>query len=175
MPKVYTTMHIGSPVRACIPILMLALLISGCSALQSSDDTGELWSPFNDQSAWDVGDGRIRVEVSGYERGHQPGGSAEFTVEVENRRDAPADLDVCGKLIDEHMVVQEFNQERLMIEPNGSQQAIIDATLDEDVEPGAYGFAVIIDEIGVVVHTIRVGIPDDEPAAWVDVDELVCN
>lgn len=173
--KVNNSMNSGSPLLRMIPALVFALIVAGCSSSQNDDQSGELWSPFNDQSAWDVGDGRIRVEVSGHERGHQPGRSAEFTVDVENLRDEPADLTVCAKLIDEHQVVQEFSGERLQIEPNQSDLAVIQASLDETIEPGAYGFAVVVGEIGFVVHTIRVGIPDDEPAAWLDVNELGCN
>jgi hypothetical protein len=174
MMKVTNSMH--APIfRTFFVGLIMILAASACSSMSSSDDNSELWSPFADQSAWDVGDGRIRVEVSGYERGHAPGRAAEFTIEVENRRDTDAELDVCAKLIDEHTVVQEFNQEHLQIGAQESRSAVIDATLHEDVEPGAYGFAVVIDDIGVIVHTIRVGIPDDEPAQWLDVDELVCD
>lgn len=172
--KVFTRMHLLS-VRRLTITLILATILSGCGSIGNDDDTAELWSPFNDQSVWDVGDGRIWVEVSGYERGHIAGKAAEFVVDVENRREERTELDVCARLIDENSVVQEFNQVFLEIDPNQSRRAVIDATLDEDIEPRAYGFAVVVGDFGVIVHTIRVGIPDDEPTSWLDVDQLVCD
>ncbi len=156
-------------------VITLILALAGCGTIGNDDGNGEFWSPFSSQSAWDVGDGRIRVEMSGYERGHDPGGSAEFTVKIENRRDQPAELDICAKLIDETEILQSFEQFHVSIPPDGSDTTTFNVTFDEETEPRAYGFAVVIGEIGALVHTVRVGIPDDEAGPWLDADELVCD
>lgn len=156
-------------------VLTFMLVIAGCGQMSSDDETNEFWSPFSSQSAWDVGDGRIRLELSGYERGHEPGRAAEFSIDIENRRPEAAELIVCAKLIDEQRIVQEFDEFRISIEPDGSDSAVFNATLDEDLEPRAYGLAVIVGDIGAIIHTVRVGIPDDAAGPWLDADELVCD
>jgi hypothetical protein len=156
-------------------VAFLALLLASCGSFGNSDDSSEFWSPFTSQTAWEVGDGRILVELSGYERGHEPGRTAEFTVTIENRRDQSADLDVCAKLISEVEIVQHFDQFEVVIEPEDSESISFDVTMGEEIEPRAYGFAIVVGEIGSIVHTVRVGIPDDEAGPWLDADELVCD
>jgi hypothetical protein len=158
-----------------IIVMCMSLILASCGALRSDDDTGEFWSPFTSQTAWEVGDGRVVVEVRGYERGHEPGRTAEFTVTIENRREVEAELEVCTKLINESEIVQRFDKVEIALEPEESDSMTFDVTLDEELEPRAYGFAVVVGDIGSLIHTIRVGIPDDEADSWLDADELVCD
>jgi hypothetical protein len=158
-----------------IAIACMSLVLASCGALGSDDETSGFWSPFTSQTAWDVGDGRIVVELRGYERGHEPGRTAEFTVTVENRRYVEVDLEVCTKLINESEIVQQFDKFEITLEPEQSESLAFDVTLDEELEPRAYGFAVVVGELGSIIHTIRVGIPDDEAESWLDADELVCD
>jgi hypothetical protein len=153
----------------------LSVLLASCGSFGSDDDSGEFWSPFTSQSAWEVGDGRVIVELSGHERGHEPGKTAEFTVTIENRREVDTELEICAKLIDERQIVQRFDQFIISIEPEDNEVSTFEVTLEEDVEPRAYGFAVVVGDIGSIIHTIRVGIPDDEAGPWLDADELVCD
>jgi hypothetical protein len=154
---------------------LLALLLVSCGPFGNSDDSSEFWGPFTSQTAWEVGDGRVLVEFTGYERGHEPGRTAEFNVVIENRRDQRADLDVCAKLINEVEIVQHFDQFEVVIEPEESESVTFEVTMDEEIEPRAYGFAIVVGDIGSIVHTVRVGIPDDEAGPWLDADELVCD
>jgi hypothetical protein len=163
------------PRRIVAGFAPLAFLMAACGTMGNSDDTAEFWSPFSSQSAWEVGDGRVRVELSGFERGHEPGRVAAFDLSIENRRDEPADLAVCAELIDEVQVVQRFNRFEVALEPNGNHTSTFEAAFDEGLEPRAYGLAVVIGDLGAVIHTVRVGIPDDEAGPWLDADELVCD
>jgi hypothetical protein len=161
--------------RLSAGIASLAVFLAACGAMGSSDDSAEFWSPFSSQSAWEVGDGRIRVELSGFERGHEPGRVAQFDLTIENRRDQSADLAVCTELIDERQIVQRFDRFDVALEPDGNQTTTFEAAFDEELEPRAYGLAVVIGDLGAVIHTVRVGIPDDEAGPWLDADELVCD
>jgi hypothetical protein len=155
--------------------LVCAIVLATAATACRSDATSEFWSPFSSQSAWDVGDGRILVELSGFERGHEPGRLAEFTVEIENRRNDPAFLTVCTTLIDEARIVQQFDRFTVELGPDDRVSTTFDAAFDQDIDPRAYGLALVIGDLGAIVHTVRVGIPDDEAGPWLDVDQLVCD
>jgi hypothetical protein len=163
--------------KRLIPIFMiLAATLAACGALGNDDDSsGEFWSPFSSQSYWEVGDGRILVELTGYERGHEPGKTAEFTIKVENRREQPANLDMCTKLVDEREIIQRFERFAMNLDADSSEEITFIAALEEEIEPRAYGLAVVISETGAIVHTVRVGIPDDEAGPWLDAESLVCD
>lgn len=163
--------------RGTLLATLATLLLMGCNAVGSDDDNGqeEFWGPFNSQSYWEIGDGRLLVELSGFERGHDPGKRAEFTVNIENRREQRAELELCALLIDEEEVVQRFDQFSVSIEPSASRSTSFTAGIDEELEPHAYGLAVVVGDIGAIVHTIRVGLADDEAGPWLDAENLICE
>lgn len=163
---------------ATLLTVIAALLLAGCNAIGNDDDDndqGEFWSPFNSQSYWEIGDGRLLVELTGFERGHEPGKPAEFTVNIENRREQPAELELCAKLVDEDRIVQRFDQFPVSIDASSNKSTSFTAGMDDELEPRAYGLAVVVGDIGAIVHTIRVGIADDEAGPWLDADHLVCD
>jgi hypothetical protein len=157
-------------------LFAVGLVIAGCGAIRSSEDSpDDFWSPFSSQSYWEVGDGRILVELSGYERGHERGKAADFTINIENRREDPAELEICAKLINEREIVQRFEHFTVELDAESSKSTTFSAVMDEELEPRAYGLAVVVGEIGAIVHTIRVGIPDDDAGPWLDAEQLVCD
>ncbi len=165
------------PAKLLSFLLVVLVVLAGCGTMRSDDDNGadDFWSPFNSQSYWEIGDGRLLIELTGFERGHEPGKAAEFNVNIENRRDQPAELEMCAKLINEENIVQRFDQFNVSLDPSENKSTSFRAELDEEIEPRAYGLAVVVGEIGAIVHTIRVGLADDEAGPWLDADELVCD
>lgn len=158
-----------------IVTLLVALLLAGCGALGDDDEQRDYWSPFHSQSSWVQEDGGMHVELAGFERGHQPGEESEFEFLIENRKESRLDLTVCVKLIDEDEIVQYLDDYQIDIRSDTTIQRSFTTTFDEDIEPQAYGLAVIIEDYGALVHTVRLGIADDEAGPWLDVSELSCD
>lgn len=142
-----------------------------------NDDEEErgYWSPFHSQSSWNLEEGSMRVEMTGFERGHEPGQESDFQFIIENRREEAVTLSVCVQLIDEQEVVQDFNDFAMELGPDAVGRRTISAAFEEELEPRAYGLAVIIGELGAVVHTVRLGLADDEAGPWLDAGELTCD
>lgn len=155
--------------------VMAAFLLVSCGTVGDNDDPGEFWSPFNSQSTWEIGDGRILVELSGFERGHEPGKTAEFTIDIQNLREESVQLNVCARLIDEAQVVQRLHEFDISIDPEESRTRTFSVEFDEELEPRSYGLAVVVGDLGSLIHTVRVGIADDEAGPWLELDQLVCD
>ncbi len=157
--------------------LVFGLLIAatGCGAFGNDNNEPDLWSPFHSQSTWITEDGSIRVDLTGFERGHERGRESTFSLEIDNRKERSMDLIVCFQLIDEERVVQDLELMSVTVPVDVRRATDVTVLFDEDLEPRAYGLAVVIQETGAIVHTVRLGIADDEAGPWLDADELRCD
>lgn len=156
-------------------LVTVVLILTGCGQLSDDEESRDYWSPFNSQSNWTIDGGDMRVELTGFERGHQPGVESEFQLILENRRQQSTAIEGCMLLIDEESVVQNLNDFVVELGPDAVARRTLTAEFDEDLEPRAYGLAVVIGELGAIVHTVRLGIADDEAGPWLDAGELSCD
>jgi hypothetical protein len=167
------------PGRASVlapPIVALLLITAvACGAITGGTAEPDLWGPFRSQSTWIVNDGSMRVELSGYERGHRPGLESEFELIVDNRLGEPVDTFVCMYLIDEEDVVQDLGHVEIDLESGTEQVHTLIAAFDEEIEPRPYGLAIVLRDWGTIVQTVRLGIPDEEAGPWLDASELPCE
>lgn len=154
---------------------IVAVLLAGCGTLNDDEEDRGYWSPFHSQSNWEMDNGSMRVELTGFERGHEPDQESEFEFIIENRRDQTTTLDVCVQLLDEEQVVQDLDYFEIELGPDAAGRRTLIAGFDADLEPRAYGLAVVIADLGAVVHTVRLGIADDDAGPWLDAGELTCS
>lgn len=158
-----------------LTLIVIATVIAGCGAISSDEEDRGYWSPFHSQSNWSMDEGSMRVELTGFERGHEPGQESEFELVIENRRDQPMSLSGCVQLIDEASVVQRFGDFEVELGPDAVGRRALETPFEEELEPRAYGLAVVIGDLGSVVHTVRLGLADDEAGPWLDAGELTCE
>lgn len=156
-------------------LLAVTLILAGCGRFNDDEEERDYWSPFNSQSSWTMEDGSMRVELTGFERGHEPGVESEFELILENRRQSSITLDGCLMLIDEESVIQNLNDFEVEMGPDAVARRTLPAPFDEELEPRAYGLAVVVGDLGAIVHTVRLGIADDEAGPWLDAGELGCD
>lgn len=162
--------------RPLLALLVIGLLLAaGCGSVTGQPEEPDLWSPFRSQSNWIVNDGTMRLELSGFERGHEPGQEAEFQLTVENRLGEPVETEVCAMLIDEVSIVQQLERLDVDLEPGQATIQLIVAEFEEELEPKPYGLAILLEEWGAIVHTIRLGVPDEEAGTWLDASALSCD
>lgn len=156
-------------------MMTLVVILTACGQFNDDEEERDYWSPFHSQSSWTMEDGSMRVELTGFERGHEPGVASEFELTLENRRPESITLDGCAKLIDEESIVQNLNDYEVEMGPDAVARRTLTTPFDEELEPRAYGLAVVIGDLGAIVHTVRLGIADDEAGPWLDAGELSCN
>jgi hypothetical protein len=156
--------------------ILLAGLAGGCGAVFNERPGPDLWSPFETESNWvdRVNDGSVTVRISGFTRGHSPGLTSSFRIRVENQTSRPLDSGFCIYVVDEIQVVQRVMESEISLEPATGTIRLIRATFDADLAPRAYGFAVVVEDWGAVVSTIRLGIADDPAGPWLEAATLEC-
>jgi hypothetical protein len=150
-------------------------LVAACGPFADEPDRPDHWSPFHSQSNWQAVQGEVHVALTGFERGHAPGRSAEFNLVIENRTENDLVTPVCVYLVDEYSIVQDFVDIDIDVPPGAAAVRPFLADFDEELSPRAYGLAIVVDDIGTLIHTVRLGIADDEVRPWVDASELTCD
>jgi hypothetical protein len=151
------------------------LLLAACGLFRDEPDRPDHWSPFHSQSIWWFDNGSIYVALNGFARGHEPGRAAEFQVVIENRTDEQIAAPICIHLVDEYSVIQELGELEVDLPPGAAGVRPFLVDFDDELLPRAYGLALIIGDFGSIVHTVRLGIADDEVRPWVDASELTCD
>ena len=111
-------------------------------------------------------------ELSGFTTGYAPGGTYEFKLAVFNDTDEEWQSNCYAFLVDTNgPILNIANIEFGLLHKGDKEDTFIRMTLPEDIEPGAYGFALLFPQKGTVTTTIYIGeeIPDEPVEPWQDI------
>ncbi len=154
-------------------VAALVLILAGVAiyGLASDDEPGDQASEPHDpfKTRWDMGEGYL-VELTGHSRGHAPGQTSEFALQLESGRDRWEDT-YCAFLVDPEGVVLEIAREQINLDPGAGSVRSLQMELPEDFPEGPYGLVLLIPDRGSQVVTIWVGERRPESvSAWPRVD-----
>jgi hypothetical protein len=151
--------------------LLLVLLLAGCVGVRiptvsigaETSMTVELTTnPFTSRT--EGADGIIN-EWSGNAGEHQPGEVSTFELLLENQSEDAWDGRYCIFLLSRDWFLKEMVRQDFMLEQGGAREQIIKLTFPDDLAPGGYGLALIIQRPAgptIQLTSIEVGKPAHE-------------
>ena len=147
-----------------ISILLITLVTTMLTACNTDQESTTSPLPFTISGEY--------YELSGFTTGYAPGGTYEFKLAVLNDTDEEWQSNCYTFLVDTNgPVLNIADIEFGLLHKGDKEDTFIKMTLPEDIEPGAYGFALLFPQQGASITTIYVGenIPGVPAGPWPDI------